>query len=158
MTKVQANPKLGVQIRDYRPEDFETLWRIDQECFPPGISYSCGELERYVQHKRSFTLLAEVDGRIAGFIVAARERKDVGHIITLDISAQFRRSGLGSKLMAAAEERLRAAGCTFVFLETAVDNTAAIAFYKRLGYSVINAIPRYYLGSVDALVLAKYLA
>ena len=155
---MQSKSKLVVQVRDYRPEDFQTLWRIDQECFAAGISYSCGELARYIQNKRSFTLVGEVDGRTAGFIVAARERKDVGHIITIDIGAEFRRSGLGSKLMAAAEERLRTAGCTFLFLEMAVDNTTALAFYKRLGYSVINAIPRYYLDSVDALVLAKYLA
>ena len=37
--------------------------------------------------------------------------------------------------MAAAEERLRTAGATAIVLEVAVDNLAAVNFYKRLGYS-----------------------
>ena len=57
--------------------------------------------------------------------------------------------------MAAAEERLRTLGCSTVFLEAAVDNAAALVFYKRHGYSVVQTIPRYYLDSIDALVLVK---
>jgi len=84
-----------------------------------------------------------------------RDREGQGHVITIDVLPEARRSGLGSRLMAAAEERLRALGCSVVFLETAVDNAAALAFYKRHGYSIVHTIPRYYLDSVDALVLVK---
>ncbi len=43
-------------------------------------------------------------------------------------------------------------------LETAVDNLAALAFYKRHGYSVVRTWPRYYSNGVDALVMKKELA
>ena len=39
------NGAVAFVIRDFEPEDFETLWRMDQECFPPGISYSKQELK-----------------------------------------------------------------------------------------------------------------
>jgi len=142
-------------VREYHPEDFEELWRIDQECFSPGISYSRRELAFYVARKRGFTLVAELSGKIAGFLVADREAKGYGHIITIDVLPEAQRSGLGSRLMSLAEERLRNAGCSLVYLETAVDNTAALGFYKRHGYAVVNTIPRYYLDSIDALVLTK---
>ena len=48
-------------------------------------------------------------------------------------------------------------GCKAVLLETAVDNAAALGFYKRHGYAVLETIPRYYLDSVDALVMGKHL-
>ena len=54
-----------------------------------------------------------------------------------------------------AEERLYAAGCQFVILETAVDNRVALAFYKAHEYDVVRTIPRYYSDGVDALVLKK---
>ena len=29
----------GPHIRDYRPEDFEKLWAIDQVCFDPQVAW-----------------------------------------------------------------------------------------------------------------------
>ena len=145
-------------IREYRPSDFETLWKIDQVCFAQGISYTRRELAFYIGQKRGFTLVAEADGKIVGFVVIDRDREAQGHVITIDVLPEARRSGLGSQLMTAAEERLRTLGCSTVFLEAAVDNAAALAFYKRHGYSVVQTIPRYYLDSIDALVLVKDLS
>ena len=58
-------------IRDLKPDDFETLWRLDQECFPPGISYSKQELKAYMRRRGAFTLVAadSDEGDVAGFIV-----------------------------------------------------------------------------------------
>ncbi len=154
---MHAQPQPTVSIRDYCPADFEALWKIDQECFAQGISYSRRELEFYIRRPRAFTLVGEMEGGIVAFVVADRDRRGHGHIITIDVLPSARRSGLGAQLMSMAEERLRAAGCRLVYLETAVDNATALAFYKRLGYSVVSTIPRYYLDSVDALVLMKRL-
>jgi len=68
-----------------------------------------------------------------------------------------RRSGAGSLLLQAAENRLRQAGSRAVGLETAVDNLPALSFYKRHGYNLIRTWPRYYSNGVDALVLRKEL-
>jgi ribosomal-protein-alanine N-acetyltransferase len=166
-------------IRDFRPADFDTLWRIDQDCFPPGISYSRPELKLYMRRPGSFTLVAaeaaqaaaaaipdsgrgkeasppvaSANSTIAGFLVAEAER-GVGHIITIDVIAAERRAGVGSLLLRGAEERLSAAHCRAVELETAVDNISALSFYKRHGYSVIKTFPRYYANGVDALVFKK---
>jgi ribosomal-protein-alanine N-acetyltransferase len=168
-------------IRDFRLDDFETLWRIDQECFSPGISYSRPELKFYIRRRGSFTLVAEEAAeevaeeaaeeaaeqgaeesatastapKIAGFIVTQTGR--TGHIITIDVIAPARRAGVGSQLLQAAEDRLRIAGSKVVSLETAVDNLSALAFYKRHGYSVIETVPRYYSNGVDALRMKKEL-
>ena len=145
------------RIRDFKPDDFETLWRMDQECFPSGISYSRQELKTYISHQKSFTLVATGggDGEVAGFIVGYGG--PTGHIITIDVMESARRSGVGSLLLQAAEARLKAVGSRAVGLETAVDNVPALAFYKRHGYSVVRTWPRYYSNGVDALVMKKEL-
>ena len=148
------NDAVPVAIRDFQPDDLETLWRIDQDCFPPEISYSRLELKAYIRHRGSFTLVGTDDtGEITGFLVA--HGGSTGHIITIDVVASARRSGVGSRLLQAAEDRLRAAGSRGVGLETAVDNLSALAFYKRHGYSVVKTWPRYYSNGVDALVMKK---
>jgi ribosomal-protein-alanine N-acetyltransferase len=143
---------------------------MDQVCFAPGIAYSRQELNLYISESQSFTLVAEsqvgaqklpagkdknrLDTTIVGFLVA-EVRGSTGHLITIDVLPRARRGGVGSKLLAASEERLRVAQCRRVYLETAVDNLAAIAFYKRHQYFVVRTVPRYYSNGVDALLLEK---
>ena len=102
---------MNFALRQFRREDFETLWRIDQECFAPGLAYSRMELAAYIRLRGSFTVVAEpksiVESRaqILGFIVAQANRRGIGHILTIDVPAANRRLGVGSKLLANAEER-----------------------------------------------------
>jgi [ribosomal protein S18]-alanine N-acetyltransferase len=144
-------------IREFTPTDFDILWRIDQDCFPAGISYSRQELKTYMRRRGSFTLVAVEgkEGEAGGFIVAEADGRGTGHVITIDVTAGSRRAGVGSLLLRAAEERLRVAHCSTVELETAVDNVSALSFYKRHGYSITRTFPRYYSNGVDALVLEK---
>ncbi len=158
---------MGFRIRQFRKEDFEQLWAIDQECFPAGISYTRLELAFYMRRNRAFTLVAEGEsagptaattaGGILGFLVGEGSARGAGHIITIDVRPEARRHRLGTALLEAAEERLRGDGSRHVFLETAVNNAPAIAFYKRHGYELIKTIPRYYKNDLDALLLGKRL-
>jgi len=171
---VGYNNAVDFILQDFRPEDFEILWQIDQKCFPPGIAYSRRELAAYIRRRGSFTVVArdlatnqappvpgqpgsQAFGGILGFIVTEVGRGGVGHVISIDVLPENRRLGIGSKLLHEAEERLRAARCHTVILETAVDNASALAFYKRHGYSVAKIVPRYYSNGVDAFLMDKNL-
>jgi ribosomal-protein-alanine N-acetyltransferase len=155
-----------MRVREYRQEDFEELWRLDRECFPPPLAYSRAELTHYVQRRSTRTMVAEnSSGTISGFAVAENlamrsqpgntERVVVGHIITLDVRRHARRRGIGALLMDTAEAWLCEAGCEAVYLETAIDNHNAIGFYKKRGYGVLRTVPRYYDNRLDALVMGK---
>ena len=147
---------MEVRLRDADSRDFETLWGVDQQCFPPGIAYSKRELATYMAIRESFTIVAtDPDEKIVGFLVATPRRNHTGHIITIDVLKEARRSGIGSKLLVAAEVRLLKLQCNAVSLETAVDNRSALIFYKRHQYCLIRTVPRYYSNGVDALVLQK---
>jgi ribosomal-protein-alanine N-acetyltransferase len=157
---------VAFQIRDYRPADFEQLWRIDQICFPRGIAYSRMELSAYLDRRNAVALVAEFNPEqrnpaadeqaIAGFVVAHAIRRKYGRILTLDIIPQARHYGLGTKLMVLCEERLRSLGCTEIYLETAVDNEAALRLYRKLGYQVVRTLPQYYAShALDAFQMLK---
>jgi [ribosomal protein S18]-alanine N-acetyltransferase len=149
-------------LRDYKPTDIDEIFAIDQQCFEPGIAYSREELQFYMKRKGAFTLVAETadgDGksRIAGFTVVEFHAKGFGHVITIDVLEQFRRSGLGTILMQAGEDQVLAKKGRLMILEVAVNNLAAIKFYKRHGYIVVKTIPRYYNNELDALLMTKKL-
>lgn len=143
------------ELRAYRAADFETLWQLDQRCFPEQIAYSREELAYYVRSKTAICLVAWEADRIAGFILGHRDRRGFGHVVTLDVDPGKRHSGLGTMLMQALEERFRQADCRSILLEVAVNNFAALSFYKKHGYSVLKTLPRYYAGSLDGLLMGK---
>jgi ribosomal-protein-alanine N-acetyltransferase len=169
-----ATQTLGAKfsIRDYRPTDLETLWKIDQRCFPVGIAYDRPELSDFVTQGNAISLVAEFDNdpagggpeadatpRIAGFAVAHAVRQKYGRILTLDIVPEARRYGLGTQLMLGCEARLRASGCREVYLETAVDNEPALRLYRKLGYEVLEVLPEYYASyELDAFRMRKRLS
>jgi len=163
------NGGVPFRIRQFQKADFETLWRIDQACFEPQLAYSRPEMAFYIRRPGSFTLVAEggegnggapaaIPGcGILGFIVA-EARRARGHIITIDVVADARRSGVGSALLQTAEEQLLRAGAVAVALETPVNNEPAIRFYKQKGYFVEKTVAGYYSNQLDALVMTKELA
>ncbi|MDR3749678.1 MAG: N-acetyltransferase [Acidobacteriota bacterium] len=150
-------------LRDYRAEDFDRLWEIDQLCFVPGIAYTQMELSGYLAQRNAIRLVAEFGcpaqrGQIAGFLVASFHNQ-VGRILTIDVLPEARGSGLGSYLMLECEIRLRASGCKEVFLETAVNNAPALRMYHKLGYEILRTLPEYYSSeSLDAFQMGKQLA
>ncbi|MGB9070632.1 MAG: N-acetyltransferase [Candidatus Acidiferrales bacterium] len=149
---------MKIVLRDYAAaSDFEALHEIDKKCFEPAIAYSRGQLREYLALSGADCVVAEAEGKIAGFLVAARKRR-VGYIVTIDVLKLYRRAGVGTLLLAEAERRLAAAGAREVELETATDNDSAIAFWEKHGYRTGGVMKSYYPNGRDAFSMSKQLA
>ena len=148
---------MAVTLRPYTSEDFSALHRLDQACFPAGISYSKTSLRYFLGLPTADCIVAMEDGHIAGFIIT-EENSPLAHIITLDVAEKFRRLGIGSTLLAESEKNLAFRGVRHVLLETAINNEAGIAFWQRHGYRIEATVKRYYLGRIDAYEMRKILA
>jgi [ribosomal protein S18]-alanine N-acetyltransferase len=143
-------------IRQYEARDFNALYKLDQACFRPGISYSKWSLQYFLNLPAADCLVAEEAKRIVGFILAEKN-PPLAHIITLDVDEKKRRTGLGSALVTEMETHFRFHEVHSVLLETAVDNDAGIAFWEHHGYRTEAVLKRYYLGRIDAYEMRKRL-
>lgn len=141
-------------LRPYRPTDLETLYQIDQACFPKGIAYGHTEMRIYLHSPGAHCLLADVAGITAGFILTERSRR-LAHIITLDVLERHRRQKIGSLLLAASEQDAASHGATRIVLETATNNQAAIAFWHKHGYREFGTAENYYGRGLDAFQMEK---
>ena len=147
---------MAVTLRSYEPHDFAALHRLDQSCFPPGISYSKTTLHYFLTISSADCIVAADRTRIAGFILT-EENPPLAHIITLDVAEAHRRQGVGSALLLESEKNLALRGVRTILLETAIDNECAVAFWKRHGYRIEAVLKRYYLGRLDAYEMRKIL-
>jgi len=143
-------------LRAYEPHDFAALYRLDQSCFPAGISYSKTTLRYFLTIPSADCVVAVEGGKVAGFIVS-EENPPLAHIITLDVEERYRRRGVGTALLEKIEANLAARGVRSILLETAITNEAAVAFWQRHGYRIEAMLKRYYLGKLDAYEMRKIL-
>ena len=147
---------MAVTLRSYEPHDFPVLYRLDQSCFPAGISYSKTTLRYFLTLHTADCIVAMDSGAIAGFMLT-EENPPLAHVITLDVNEAHRRRGIGSALLEESEKNLALRGVRSILLETATDNGAAVAFWKRHGYRIEATLKRYYLGKLDAYEMRKIL-
>lgn len=144
-------------LRPFRPTDLATLYEIDQACFVPGVAYTREELRSFTTNRYSQTWVTEAEGEITGFLIAQREARRILHIVTIDVSAAWRRRGIGSQLMEAAERWGQEHDLRLIGLETAAHNQAAQRFYAARGYRKVDEIPGYYADGTTAWVMVKEL-
>jgi ribosomal-protein-alanine N-acetyltransferase len=147
---------MAAVLRPYDPQDFSVLYRLDQACFPAGISYSKTTLRYFLSLRSADCLVAMQDAHVAGFILT-EENPPLAHIITLDVAEKYRRLGIGSALLGESERNLGLRGVRHVLLETAANNEAGVAFWEYHGYRIEAILKRYYLGRLDAYEMRKIL-
>jgi ribosomal-protein-alanine N-acetyltransferase len=147
---------MALTLRSYEPHDFAALHKVDQSCFPPGISYSKTTLRYFLTLASADCVVAVEESRIVGFVLS-EENPPLAHIITLDVAEKHRRQGAGTALLQQLEENLALRGVRSILLETATDNEAAVAFWKRHGYRIEATLKRYYLRQLDAYEMRKIL-
>ena len=94
---------------------------------------------------------------LAGFIIG-RIAADEAEILSIGVSPDWQRRGVGRKMVEGLVRAARRAGVKRLFLEVATDNAAAVALYKGLGFKKAGARKNYYQRpggeQADAVILA----
>jgi ribosomal protein S18 acetylase RimI-like enzyme len=144
-----------VLIRPYNSTDFDRLYEIDHAAFSEEIAYSHIELQYYLHSRKCRTLAADDSGEVVGFVIGCSERRQLGHIITIDVAPHHQRQQIGTRLLGEIEKWLWAQGAEAIYLETPVDDTGARGFYEKHGYFIFDTIEGYYNGTLAAFVMIK---
>ncbi|GGN51945.1 N-acetyltransferase [Streptomyces albiflavescens] len=94
-----------LRIRAATPDDLDAVlafWKVAAE--GTSISDDRGGVERLIARDPEALILAEQDGELAGTVIAGFDGWRC-HLYRLAVHPQRRRLGIGSALLAAAEER-----------------------------------------------------
>ena len=136
----EASPR--ATVRPYRPEELDLvvdLWYDTWHATFPDLRHH----EPKEEWRRRFetevaaeerVYVAEVDGRIAGFLAVKDRGGGQGYLHEIFVVPEFQRRGIGTTLMALAKE-LAPAGLR---LHTLQRNTQAAGFYERHGFTVVS--------------------
>ena len=100
--------------------------------------------------------LVAVEGETVAGYVGSQTVCNETDMMNVAVTADFRRRGIGEKLVNALVEELKAMESHCLTLEVRASNTPAQAMYEKLGFAEIGRRPRYYQNpKEDALILRK---
>uniref|UniRef100_A0A7J3X5Z1 GNAT family N-acetyltransferase n=1 Tax=Thermofilum pendens TaxID=2269 RepID=A0A7J3X5Z1_THEPE len=92
-----------------------------------------------VRSRRRKALVAEVGGRVVGFVISYK-RRGQAYIDSLAVDPDYRDLGIGSRLISELENLLVSEGVERVALSVKEGNLRALDFYLKRGYSVRGVI------------------
>ena len=150
------------EIREFRPEDLDTVALINRACLPENYSPSFF-LEHYYENPKIF-LVAEAEGKIVGYNMCRIEfgvsnvrtafvKK--GHVISVAVMQDYRGLGIGKALMERGMAGVKEGGAPEIYLEVRVSNNTAVGLYKKLGFKINRVSDAYYRDGENAYVMVK---
>ena len=112
-------------------------WRAGQA---KGVASTCRDRETYT------TLVAEVDGVVAGFLAYKLKREQkIGEVDLLAVHPDYQNRGVGTALTNAALDQIRESGMKLAIVEPGGDpgHAPARRAYEKAGYTLLP-IARYF--------------
>jgi ribosomal-protein-alanine N-acetyltransferase len=128
--------------------DIDVMAAIHAAAFPPKETWGRDVFSLQLDLPGVFGLLHP-----AGGMILARVAADEAEILTIAVTPEARRGGIGASLLSAAMSRAATMGAITVFLEVSVVNTAAFALYAKAGFTMVGKRRHYYADNTDALVM-----
>jgi ribosomal-protein-alanine N-acetyltransferase len=141
-----------IKIRDLKQGDMGAILDIEYRSFKDP--YPLSLLNRlYEMHPDGF-LVAELQGRVVGYVIGVLRWGLTGHILAIAVDPLFRRRGVGTALVTSILDRLRAKGARQVRLEVRKSNLGARQFYTKLDFVEREEIPYYYEDGETAVIMS----
>jgi ribosomal protein S18 acetylase RimI-like enzyme len=133
-TRIGGRARTPSRTRRLRPSRLDEAAELDRRCFPPPWGNDAAALTDILTatpHHRARAV--HVGGRLVAFAISGRAER-TGYIQRLAVDPSARRRGHARALVVDALAWMHRRGAGRALVNTAVDNTAAIALYRSLGF------------------------
>lgn len=124
-------PDNEIVIREMTVDDLDTVVEIEKECF--SVPWSRQGFMDALQKTDAYYIVAVADDRVVGYC-GAYGVCDEADINQVAVTGNYRRSGIGERMVGQLLDGLTQRGYLYTTLEVRKSNTAAIALYVKLGF------------------------
>ncbi|MHA1300834.1 MAG: GNAT family N-acetyltransferase [Candidatus Helarchaeota archaeon] len=148
---------MDVKIRIMEKTDIDFCTKIVTELLGEPEDVTNDTLNEYYEDEQetSLMLVAEIEGKLVGFAgILIEFWNATGNIEWIAIIEEYRRRGIGSKLLKELVDYAKKKKVRKIYVDTAVDNLAAISYYIKNRFFPEAVLREFYLNGKDALKLA----
>lgn len=139
---------ISTLAKEIYKEHYLHLWHGDGAAWYMNTNaYALDKIENELIDKNSEYIIAIENGRNVGYlkmvftaVLSADDNRNAMEVERIYLHKASMGKGLGRKLMEFALEKARALKKEIIFLKTMDTSTEAIAFYKKVGYTICGSI------------------
>jgi [ribosomal protein S18]-alanine N-acetyltransferase len=143
---------MKISIRKMTIEDVPEVARIDRLSFSlPWPEHSFHY--EVTDNRAARCFVAETEDKRLAAMVVSWIIVDELHIATIATHPEFRRQGIGARILTAALEDAAAAGVRRAFLEVREGNEAAQDMYRKFGFETSGRRVKYYKDNGEDAIL-----
>lgn len=139
-----------MNIRKFVPNDLKRVFEIENMSFDQ--SYGINIFQQLHEMGVGF-LVAEEDDYVIGYVIFWIKYENHGHIISIAVDKNYRRQGVGTKLLIKAIAILSLLKLDTIYLEVNENNMGAVDFYKSFNFKIDRVVPGYYENGDGAIVM-----
>ncbi|MCU7846012.1 MAG: GNAT family N-acetyltransferase [Candidatus Thiodiazotropha sp. (ex Monitilora ramsayi)] len=121
-----------------------------------GWRYTPESVVKLIHDSEKNVVVARVASKLVGFGIMTYH-EDQANLDLLAVKRNYQRMKIGTQIVQWLEKVAITAGVFNIFVQVRVSNTGAVAFYKRLGFLVLEEKKGYYRGIEAGIILAKSL-
>jgi ribosomal-protein-alanine N-acetyltransferase len=149
-------PPTVYSIRPLTLAHLPEVLRLNIRCFRNGDNYTKHTFDYLLTEPRtiSYRMVTPTD-EMVGFACVMVNESNAAHLTTIGIAPEHRSRGLAKRLLGHIESGLRDREVGTLMLEVRVGNTVAQNLYRRLGYTIVQRIGRYYNNGEDCFLMMK---
>ena len=125
-----------VRILPMREEDYDAvraLWMTIRGFGIRALDDSREDVARFIRRNPTTSVVAEADGRIVGSILCGSDGRQ-GALYHVCVAREYRRRGIGTRMVGHCMEKLREMGINKVSLIAFSNNDAGNAFWRGIGW------------------------
>ena len=131
----------------------QAIAALERICF--NDPWSENAIESELNNSLSLWMVAQDCGKVVGY-VGSQSVLGWADMMNLAVDPDYRKQGIGRRLVEALIVRLKENKVTCLTLEVRVSNEPAISLYKSMGFVEVGRRPGYYRNpKEDALILRK---
>lgn len=125
-----------IKIAPFVIEKYEEIYYLWMNCKNMGfnnVDDSLTGITKLVKKNPNTCFVAEAEGKIIGTVLAGNDGRR-GYVYHLCVSEEYRKQGIGKKLVDAMLDGMREEGISKVALVVFAYNDTANAFYEKIGF------------------------
>lgn len=137
-------------IRKMREEDVEKVAELEKGIF--SDAWSERALRETLEQKQTILLTAFDDKKLIGYIILYYVLEE-GEIARIAVSPEYRRQGVGARMLLEMENLCEDNGISKLLLEVRESNVSAYSFYEEHGFVKDGIRKNFYTAPVENAVL-----
>lgn len=151
--QIDQKQEVRVHIRWMIRRDMPEVLGIERESFEfPWLE---DDFIRSLRQRNCIGMVAEYEDRVVGFMIYELHKSRI-HVLNFAVTPDFRRSGVGSQMIAKLTAKLSSQRRSRIVLEVRETNLPAQLFFRENGFRAVSVLHGYYADSPEDAYIMQH--